>query len=169
MLRKSILFSCIFCLTFILSGCSDSSRPHDLPELQPCTLTILQENRGLAEASVMLYATDSANTKWVIAGNTDANGRVVLKTHGKFSGVPIGEYKVVITKTERVPAEMSKPAIPDSEGNIPPQPVDIYYLIEPQYTDVSATPLTVMVKKGTNTATISVGKAVREKSKIIVL
>ncbi|MDR2754540.1 MAG: hypothetical protein LBC20_02430 [Planctomycetaceae bacterium] len=168
MLYKSILFGSIFCLIFVLSGCGDSSRPKDLPDLQPCTLTITQDNQGLADASVMLYATDSVSTKWVIAGNTDANGKVILKTHGKFSGVPIGEYKIVVTKTEQVKSGQQQSA---KEIDTPtlPQKVDVYYLIKPQYTDVSTTPLTINIKNGKNVQTFDVGKPIREKSNIIVL
>jgi hypothetical protein len=168
MLHKSILFGSIFCLIFVLGGCGDSSRPKDLPILQPCTLTITQDNQGLADAFVMLYAIDSVNTKWVIAGNTDAKGKIIPKTHGKFPGVPVGEYKIVVTKTEQVKDEQQQPA-KEKETDRQPQKVDIYYLIEPQYSDVSTTPLIITIKNGKNVQTFDVGKPIRKKSNIVVL
>ncbi|MDR2117479.1 MAG: hypothetical protein LBP87_13970 [Planctomycetaceae bacterium] len=168
MLRKLILSGFVFCLIFVLSGCGDSSRPKDLPDLQPCTLTITQDNQGLADAFVMFYTVDPNSTKWVIAGNTDANGKVVPKTHGKFSGVPVGEYKIVVTKTEQVEVGAVQQTSGDTT-NTPPQKVDIYYLIDKMYTDVLTTPLTITIKNGKNVQTFDVGKPVREKSKIIVL
>jgi hypothetical protein len=147
---KSVPLVFFLCLIPLLSGCWDSSRPSDLPVLYPCTLTLVQEGRGLADAFVMLYPVDS-KSRWVVAGNTDQNGNVLLNTHGKFPGVPAGEYKVVVTKTEQT-------------GQI-----EIFSLIEKQYTDVSTTSLTMTVKTGRNAETFNVGKAVREKSNIIVL
>jgi hypothetical protein len=170
MLHKLILFSPVFSLIFVLSGCGDSSRPKDLPVLQPCTLTITQNGQELADAFVMFYSVDPANTKWVIAGNTNSNGIVVPKTHGKFTGVPIGEYKIVVTKTERVQSGQQisgeKNDMPSHDA--PPQKVDVYYLIEKQYADVSTTPLTITIKNGKNTQIFDVGKPVREKSNIVV-
>ncbi|MDR2705442.1 MAG: hypothetical protein LBC02_06660 [Planctomycetaceae bacterium] len=167
MLYKSILFGSVFSLTFVLSGCGDSSRPKDFPVLQPCTLTITQNGQGLADAFVMLYSVDPTNAKWVIAGNTDTNGKVVPKTHGKFLGVPVGEYKIVVTKTEQVKDETAQ-QIFDAETNTSSQKVDIYYLIDKIYTDVSTTPLTINIRNGKNDQTFDVGKPVRQKSNIIV-
>jgi hypothetical protein len=55
------------------------SPPKDLPDLQPCTLTITQNGQGLADTFVMFYTVDPTNTKWVIAGNTNSNGIVAPK------------------------------------------------------------------------------------------
>ncbi|MDR1268731.1 MAG: hypothetical protein LBK82_04335 [Planctomycetaceae bacterium] len=166
MSHKLILFGFIFCLIVILSGCGDSSRPQDLPDLQPCTLTFTQNDQELSDAFVMFYPVDSGNTKWVIAGNTDTNGNVVLKTHGKFPGVPVGEYKIVVTKTEQVQDEQQTSG---GKNKIPSPKVDIYYLIDKVYTDVSTTPLTINIKNGKNIQTFDLGKPIREKSNIIVL
>jgi hypothetical protein len=114
----------------------------------------------------MLHSVDSGNTKWVIAGNTDAKGNVVLKTHGKFSGVPVGEYKIVVTKTEQVQNEQQTS---NGKNKTPSQKIEIYYLINKIYTDVSTTPLTINIKNGKNVQTFDVGKPIREKSNIIVL
>jgi hypothetical protein len=160
MSHKSILSCFIFCLIVILSGCGDSSRPQDLPDLQPCTLTFKQNDQELSEAFVMLYPVNSGNTKCEIAGNTDAKGNVVLKTHGKFSGVPVGEYKIVVTKTEQVQNEQQTS---DGKNKTPSPKVDIYYLIDKVYTDVSTTPLTINIKNGKNIPTFDVGRPIRKK------
>jgi hypothetical protein len=114
----------------------------------------------------MFYTVNPTDAKWVIAGNTNSNGIVVPKTHGKFSGVPVGEYKIIVTKTEQFPIGQQ---ISNEKDNAPPQKVDVYYLIEKQYSDVSTTPLTITIKNGKNIQTFDVGKPVREKSNIIVL
>ena len=37
---------------------------------------------------------------WGVGGKTNLNGVVTFKTHGKFSGVPAGKYRIATTKEE---------------------------------------------------------------------
>jgi hypothetical protein len=87
----------LFIVVLILGGCSDSGKPSDLPSLYPCTITVTQDGLPLAEAAVELVSTDPAGAKYRAASITGKDGKVSMTTYG-FSGVPIGKYKVVISK-----------------------------------------------------------------------
>ena len=149
----------------LLNGCGGTPRPDDMPPLQPCTLTIMQDDKPLAGALVMLFSTDPA-FKWSIGRETDAQGNAVLMTHGQYPGVPVGDYKVTVEKTER--GSGGGQVRQTGEGEVAAGPVEIFTLVEKQYTEVTSTPLAVTVKKGKNAERLKVGKAVREKLNIVV-
>lgn len=161
----------LFCLGFfflsLFSGCGKSDRPDDLPPLNPCKLTIVQEGKGLADAFVSMYSTDPT-FKWVVAGNTDAQGVVQPTTHSRFPGVPVGDYKIVVSKIERSD-QGNRSLVPDGEQSSGQKSVEIFQLVEKKFSDVSTTPLTLSIQKGSNAQTFDVGKPVREKNNISVM
>jgi hypothetical protein len=87
----------LFIITLLIAGCSNNDKPADLPSLYPCTILITQDNLPVAEATVEFVPVDSINAKYRAASITDENGKVSMKTYG-FPGVPIGKYKVVVSK-----------------------------------------------------------------------
>lgn len=146
-------------------GCKPKT-PDGLPDLQKVNLTVIQDGKPLAEATVMLKSLDSTNT-WTSGGTTDANGVATLVTHGQYQGVPIGKYKVAVSKTI---GEGTPP---------PPTPIDAesarkydeymksglkweeFNVVDPQLGVVETTTLEIEVVKGTNDLSVDVGGAVK--------
>lgn len=152
------------------SGCWGKPRPDGLPPLYRCTVTLRQDGKLLDHAAVFLYPEDTGYT-WTIGGVTDATGVAVIHTHAQYPGVPTGEYKVVVSKSESVSTQLSAP---------PPEGADetystlgneatLYSLVEIPYIEKETTPLRITIKKGSNAFEFDVGKPVREKLKTIAL
>ena len=95
---KRISWTGVFITSLFFLGC-DESLPPGMPTLHPIELIFTQSGKPLNGAAVQLIPLDSAS-KWVTGGGTDAVGSVTLQTHGTYSGVPAGKYKVCVTKTE---------------------------------------------------------------------
>ncbi|MDR1958393.1 MAG: hypothetical protein LBQ54_05040 [Planctomycetaceae bacterium] len=128
----------VFCALFAF-GCSEPL-PDGMPPLYPVTLTFQQEGAPLEEASIRLIP--QFPCEWISGGSTDAGGRVQLKTHGKYHGVPAGKYKICVNKFH-------------SEGELPTmdkptKPMTHYNLVETQYTLPNQTPLEIEVIAGKN-------------------
>lgn len=137
-------------------GCSGQSIPDDLPELYPTTLTVHQSGTPLVGASVQLVAADPALQKWVSGGSTNEKGEVVVMTHGKFEGAPVGKFKVTVNKTLTEG---------QSAGNDPgvSNPVKIYDLVETKFRSITTTPVEVEIMAGENNLdVIDVGVAVKD-------
>ena len=150
-------------------GCAKQSVPDGLPKLVPVTLTITQEGTPLADAIVSLVD-PSGSIQFTVGGTTDTKGSVVLHTHGKYKGAPLGKFKIRVVKTEtdQLPPHLqTAPNMrsPEFEAysreieKLPPQKT--YTLIEKRYTNLDTTPLEVEIT-GTLTTTFDVGKAVRD-------
>jgi len=142
-------------LAATLTGCG-KQRPDWLPELYPMTIIIIQDGKPLEGASVQLIPSDSG--RFAVSGTTDIAGQAVLKTSGQYSGVPAGQYKVVVTKTE---IEKIGPPPKDEYSS---QPIINYHLVETQYGSRKTTPLEIEIVSGKNeTKTFDIGKKIREK------
>jgi hypothetical protein len=161
----------IFVIARFFTGCSNNSRPGDLPELFPCKVTITQEGKPLEGATVTLLSKNPPleGRIWIISGKTDANGMTELVTQPNFPGVPEGEYKLLIGKTETDDSEV--PSFDEDDPKAFEQwtaktkgIVPTYSLINPDWDDKQKTPFEIKITKGqTNTATFDVGKATRIK------
>jgi hypothetical protein len=163
-----ILYSgLLIILLFPHHGCDRSVRPHDLPQLYPTVITLTQEGKPLENALVLLYSTD-LNFKWSAAAVSDHNGKATILTHGKFPGVPVGEYKIVVTKTEPSDQDLLKPASDyNPEVHVVMPKITLFSFIEKQYTDITTTPLTITIEKGKNVHNFDLGKAVHEKAQTV--
>ena len=80
-----------------MTGCTGQQKPKDLPELYPVKITVIQDGKPLADASVSLNDPSNAS-RFVMGYKTDSKGVAELRTDGKFKGVPAGQYKVLISK-----------------------------------------------------------------------
>jgi hypothetical protein len=150
-------------------GCNRYARPNDLPQLYPTVITLTQEGKPLENALVLLYSTDS-NFKWSVAAVSDRNGKATLLTHGKFPGAPVGEYKIVVTKTEPSDKDLLKPNSDyNPEVHVVRSKITLFSFIEKQYTDITTTPLTIVIEKGKNVHNFDLGKAVYEKTQTVEL
>ena len=145
---------CFSVLVLALSGCSEP-RPEGLPKLYPVTLQFTQEGEPCVEAAISLIP--EPGSPWGTGGITDANGRVTLQTHGKYSGVPAGTYKITVNKAE---VEYIGPP-PTAMGVA--HPSQTYSLVDPVYSIPSTTTLAIEVGEGTKSyPPFDLGKKVRE-------
>ncbi len=85
-------------LAALLPGCGGAAPPDGLPELHPFELSVSQGGTPVEGVSVQLVPEDRANSRWACGGATDAEGKVFVKTLGKFEGAPAGSYKVTFYK-----------------------------------------------------------------------
>ena len=159
MKRSLLVFLCLVTLL----GCSQNSVPDGLPKLVSVTLTITQDGAPLSGATVLL--TDpSGSIPFTVGGLTDSKGTVVLYTHGRYKGAPLGQFKVQVTKTESDPAPPAPPfGSPEYYEYLKAThpPTKTYTLVEKQYTQVETTTLALDVT-GPLATTFDVGKAIRE-------
>jgi len=98
-------------------------------------------------ASVSLHST-IPNFKWTIGGITDAKGKAIIATHGRYIGVPEGEYAVTVEKVESDQYDPEKP----------PPTVRLYSYTKLEYTDPEKTPLKINVTRKSRAETLDVGK-----------
>jgi hypothetical protein len=152
-------FIIISLLCFVAAGCGRSDVPGDLPKLYPCAITVTQNGAALPGAGVQLVSQDESAKYRIATGTTDDSGLAEIRTYG-FAGVPLGTYKVIVTKTI---TEDVKEYVDEVGSKQLTQGTD-YSTVEIQYTDEKSTPLTIEITdKDKATATFDVGKAVKVK------
>ncbi|MDR1493714.1 MAG: carboxypeptidase-like regulatory domain-containing protein [Planctomycetaceae bacterium] len=115
MTKQIISLFCLSILTYLCLfplGCIQKLPP-GIPTLYPAEITIIQDGKPLADASVVIInLTPSVN--WSGGGNTNKNGVLKLKTMGQYHGVPLGKYKVSVQKIE-YPGDIVLPLNPPYE------------------------------------------------------
>ena len=139
-----------------LSGCSESSRPSDLPPLFPCTVSVTQGGGPLAGAYVELVSPDSP--KYRPSAATDESGNAAIMTYG-YPGAPVGKYKIIVRKSIEDDIVMGK----DEYGEDAVVSSNRYSVVADIHGDASRSPHEVEVtasSKGVQT-TIDVGDAIR--------
>ena len=139
----------------VLPGCGGEPKPDGFPKLHPVSLTFVQDGEPLEGASVILVP--QSDSKWASGGITDAKGIAVLKTHGKFVGVPAGAYKVRIQKQET--GEV--PTSTDSTGLTTYGTATSYDVVPPEYFLPDKTPFAIEVVAGKNNFEFDLGKKAR--------
>ena len=133
-----------------------------MPTLYPCVITITQEGEPLAGAMVRLFP-QGFSLDWTVSGMTDDTGTAIIHTDGFFRGVPAGEYKVTVEKSETV-----EPPMPDV---LPTNEIELqrlfnrleeerrsYRLVDPGYGSVDSTPLSITVGTRRTEASFDVGQ-----------
>ncbi|MDO5580374.1 MAG: hypothetical protein Q4G69_04525 [Planctomycetia bacterium] len=142
----------------VISGCSGEKRPDGMPKLYPCRITILQEGKPLANATVDLVS-KNGSFKWSIMGTTDANGLAELRTHSLYKGVPSGTFSVAVEKRE-------PESDPKKLENLPPEqrnkPIKIFSYVDAKYTSSDTSPLEMTVEKSPVSKEFDLGKPVRK-------
>ncbi|GHT27924.1 hypothetical protein FACS18942_07840 [Planctomycetales bacterium] len=157
-LRNYSLFIVNYSLfILLLSGCGGVERPADMPQLYPCEITVTAEGTPLAGATIGLYSA-VPDFKWTIGGLTNEQGKAVVTTHGKYSGVPAGEYTVTVEKLEPEPYDAEKP----------PAQIKIYTLTNPEYTDKDKSPLKLTVQKKKTSESVDTGKPIKAVLRTVV-
>ena len=148
---------------FVIPGCQRGEpRPEGMPELFPVSVTIVQDGTPLADASVRLIP-DEGTSPWSSGGSTGANGVAVLRTHGRYQGVPAGSYRMTVSKIE-MPTPPSAELTPLDASPTSNEPT--YNLVAPEYGYPNQTPLRLEVTAERNTYDpFDVGPAVRIERK----
>ena len=157
-------------LVFAVPGCGGGSpRPAEMPQLYPCTITITQERQPLDEASVTLISDEPDLEKWAAGGFTDQKGNCIPYVRSKFKGVPVGKFKVTVSKTETEPSKM---------GDVPPEGLSqqevfqwwnkrereklkSFRLVAEKYALPTTTDLEIEVLPKSNTFSLDVGAPIR--------
>jgi hypothetical protein len=110
----SKIFTALLFAALLLNGCN-SNIPDGFPAVVPCTVTITDGGKPLADVFVVIETIPpTANIS--SAAKTDAQGRAVMQTsQGIFSkeGIPVGKIVMTLVKTPVVedwksPEELSK-------------------------------------------------------------
>jgi hypothetical protein len=141
---------------FVLCGCGEK-KPDGLPRLQPASLQFTQDGAPCGGASVVLVPL--GESPWIVGGFTNDSGVAELKTHRKYSGAPVGNYKIIVSKVEREIIGPAKTSMYDVEEGIN------YHLVDPIYSTTKETPLEVEIVKGKNVKSFELGKQVKAKVK----
>ena len=85
--------------SFAIVGCQRlPERPDGMPELTRCTIHVAFGGERLQGVGVLLQPTDAQVSNWPAGGQTDAEGKAVMKTAAHYNGVVPGEYFVVFQK-----------------------------------------------------------------------
>lgn len=139
------------CVLAASVGCDQGpAKPDNLPDLTPCTVTVMYKGQPVQDANVVL-APDSG--QFSAAGTTDAAGKALMKTDGKYEGVAAGKYRALVTKMEKV--ENTLGGTPQN-----PQEMEEYqkkvkampapkHLIPEKYSTFTTSGLTVTIAGGT--------------------
>ncbi|MDR1385980.1 MAG: hypothetical protein LBJ67_19320 [Planctomycetaceae bacterium] len=162
-------------IVLVCSSCGKSNLPKDLPRLYPCEITVIQENKPLADAMVTLQLTDLSRPEngqlWFPMGTTDHEGKAIIRTNAQYDGAPIGIYKVLVSKTKQGP---SKYGAPPQEGtpqytkweDLASHEIRPWFgLVEEKFSQAEQTPYEIEIPKGTNKRTVDVGNAVEYRIK----
>ena len=102
--RSRFMFRCFYYLIwpilfFGFAGCQRlPERPEGMPALTPCTILATFGGERLQGVSVLLQPQDPQVQNWSAGGQTDAEGKAVLKTAAYYNGVVPGEYFVIFQK-----------------------------------------------------------------------
>ncbi len=102
--QACVVILAVFFAASWFCGCGKTpERPEDLPELFATELKVNSYGGPVADAKITLVPADGSKSKWSCGGTTNKHGVAYLKTLEQFTGVPEGEYKVLVQKTEGNP------------------------------------------------------------------
>jgi len=166
------LFACICCLNVLLmtvTGCGQA-KPDGLPPLQKVSLILQQDGSPLAGASVSLFPEDKS-IKWSVGGRSNDRGEVVLRTHGQYTGVPLGKYVITVTKQEFTQSSLPETAPLDPgeyaewQRKKEEEVLPVYDLVNPTLGSQTTSTLTIEITKESKSETIDCGSAIRQERK----
>jgi hypothetical protein len=161
--KVSLFLSVLAAALVGVTGCDGERRPDGFPPLYPVTLYVTQEGKPLEGAAISLVTPDGS-VPWVVGGVTDAEGKVKMKTHGKFDGAPAGNFNVLISKTVYEGYAEYMAALNRGDlGAARRMTVNVFQCVEDAYTSLKDTPLHVEVTKSTKVFEVDAGQAVKIK------
>ena len=134
-----------------------------IPTLHPVRGQVSYDGSPLSTARVALSPIDAGASR-VFAATTDERGNYKIQAHyssGSFSGAPVGRYKVLVIKIasselsdEEFERQYQKAVEKLPEGEIVSEELEPSHLLNPKFSNLSTTPLTVEVREGENTFTL---------------
>ena len=147
-------------------GCGPKT-PDGMPDLQPTTITVIQDGAPLPEAVLNLQSVDTTS-KWTCGGVTDEKGVATIVTHGQYKGAPIGKYKVSVSKVIGDGTPPPPTPIDAESARIYQEYIDSgatyeeFDVVDKTFAIVETTTLEVEVVKGKNELSVDVGSAIHE-------
>jgi len=144
-----------------IAGCTgNDGKPKDLPPLFPCEITVTQDEKPLAGATISLETSGGTNVIYIPSGITDESGKAEISTYG-FKGAPAGTYKVVVRKT--IVEDVKQ--VTDAYGDLVNDNGVAYRTVEAKFSKPDTTPHEIEVtnSKKMTQATFDVGKAIKDK------
>ncbi|MDR0869165.1 MAG: hypothetical protein LBN39_00070 [Planctomycetaceae bacterium] len=143
----------ILCPLFLVfTGCGEKL-PDGMPPLYPATLLITQEGKPLPGAMTGLTSAEGSHT-WTSGGTTDAEGKLVVFTHGKYRGIPAGKYKVTV---DCIAADVPRPeSMTEEESTKFNKEHPSFRTVPLKYTEKDKTPFSIEVANGKNTFTLDI-------------
>lgn len=107
-MKTKLLSICsIFLLLLLFLGCGPA-RPEGLPELHPCTITVVDGSKPMSGISVS-FLRHGGQGAWSLGGLTNSSGILQARTvFGSYEGrgVPAGTYAVVLNEKFNFPVEL---------------------------------------------------------------
>lgn len=157
MKTKQFFALALACVCAVAVGCSKGpKKPADLPALNPTTVTVVYDDGTPVDgATVILLPADGGNSKWNLAGVTDAQGKLVLKTNGNWDGAPVGSYKASVTKEVVVEA-----AEANADGSRDIESCTRY--VDQKFNSTDTSGLTADIKDGDNKIELKVGEKIED-------
>jgi len=158
MYDRYVLLSFGIILTLFLTGCSGQPKPDGMPPLHPLTITVTQEGKPLAEASVSLHPIGGEHS-WSSGGLTQSDGSLVIYTYGKYAGAPAGKFKVTVDCVTSDPPAPKNVTMEELDAHNKKHPA--FRIVPLQYTEKGKTPLEIEVVKGANKITLDIPEKVK--------
>lgn len=159
--RLSILF---FVSSILFMGCGEKL-PEGMPPLYPVRIHLAYENGSPVSDAILSFSPESGPRPWSVATTTDTNGNAEIRTHGRYWGMPAGNWKIVVKKELRT--GIPDPGTPSSEDPESvkayeeylksPNKEKIFTLVDKVYRNKTTTPLEIKVEKG-GTFDLKIGK-----------
>ncbi|MDO5553535.1 MAG: hypothetical protein Q4G68_07215 [Planctomycetia bacterium] len=169
MKKTTLILLFVACVLLCFSGC-DERKPGDMPKLTPVTLIFTQKGEPLVEAEVSLQMVEKT-TSFGAGGVTNASGAVDLLTHGRYSGVPEGEYVVLVSKFEEIKEGPwdQVPTDPAQERaflakNAGKLKRGFFQMVDSKYMDPKTSDLRLSVGRSRVKQTFELGAPAREKA-----
>lgn len=156
MFKHRLFYVLIFLFPWT-TGCGQKT-PDGMPPLLPLTLQVTQMGQPFPEASVSLLPVDGSST-WSSGGLTGPDGSLVVFTHGKYSGIPAGKYKVTVDCVTSDPPAPKNASLEEMDAHNRKHPA--FRIVPIEYTERNSTPLEIEVVKGTNRLTVDVSEKVK--------
>ena len=103
-----------FCISFLcLIGCQRlPERPEGMPELVPCTVVVTFGGEKMEGVGILLQPKNKDENNWSAGGQTDSEGKAVMKTAAYYQGVVPGEYIISFQKSRPEGMGPGVPLIP---------------------------------------------------------
>ena len=85
----------LFTGALLLGGCFGPKTPDGMPKLEPVTVTVLQGDVPLANATLNLKPLEPSTTNnFTCGGTTNEEGVATIVTHGQYKGAPLGSTRL---------------------------------------------------------------------------